>query len=119
MSAYHSGKVTVITGANKGIGFETARQLARDHGHTVLLGARDAGRGKEAAEILHGEGLDVQFLAIDPTDEASVRAAVAEVADRFGRLDVLVNNAGWLDREDFSLPAPQVSMAILSSAWSA
>ena len=117
MSAHHSGKVTLITGANKGIGFETARQLARDHGHTVLLGARDAGRGKEAAEILRGEGLDVHFLVIDPTDEASVRAAVAEVADRFGRLDVLVNNAGWLDREDFSLPTPQVSLAIFEETY--
>ncbi len=117
MTNYHSGKVTLITGANKGIGLETARQLARDHGHTVLLGARDQVRGEEAAAGLRGEGLDVHFLSIDSTDEASVSAAAEEVAARFRRLDVLVNNAGWGDRAEYSLPAPQVSVSSFEETY--
>jgi NAD(P)-dependent dehydrogenase (short-subunit alcohol dehydrogenase family) len=80
--------ITLITGANKGLGFETARRLAED-GHTVLLGARDAERGMAAAEQL-----GVAYLPIDPTDQASTDAAAALVRERFGHLDVLINNAG-------------------------
>ncbi len=98
-------KVALITGANKGIGLETARQLARDHGFTVLIGARDEARGTEAAEGLKAQGLDAQFLPIDPTDPASVAAAVARVQADFGRLDVLVNNAGTLSPQDMAAPA--------------
>ena len=98
-------KITLITGANKGIGLETARQLARDHGHTVLLGARDKTRGEEAAAKLRADGLDAQFLLIDPMDDASVAAAVKEVESRFGRLDVLVNNAGTMSDADHAAPA--------------
>lgn len=97
--------VTLITGANKGIGLETARQLARDHGHTVLLGARDRTRGEEAAASLRKDGLDVRFITIDPQDEASVTAAVKEVESRFGRLDVLINNAGTIADGDYAAPA--------------
>lgn len=94
--------ITLVTGANKGIGLETARQLARDHGHTVLLGARDRTRGEEAAAKLRADGLDVTFLALDPTDDASVQAAAKEVEARFGRLDVLINNAGTGVKADYS-----------------
>jgi NAD(P)-dependent dehydrogenase (short-subunit alcohol dehydrogenase family) len=93
-------KIALITGANKGIGLETARQLARDHGHTVLIGARDKTRGEEATAKLRAEGLDVHFLAIDPTDDASVTAAVKEVDSRFRRIDVLINNAGSRQYDD-------------------
>lgn len=110
-------KISLVTGANKGIGLETARQLARDHGHTVLLGARDETRGEEAAAALRADGLDVQFLAIDPTDDASVAAAAKEVERRFGRLDVLVNNAGWGSRDEYSTPAGQVSLAIFEETY--
>ncbi|MFI1583353.1 SDR family NAD(P)-dependent oxidoreductase [Embleya sp. NPDC020630] len=78
---------TLITGANKGLGFETARRLVAA-GHTVLLAARDAERGRRAAEEL-----GVRAIRLDVTDDASVRAAAAEVAAA-GGLDVLVNNAG-------------------------
>lgn len=81
-------KTTFITGANKGLGFETARRLT-ELGHTVLLGARDADRGRRAATEL-----GVRFVQIDVTDDASVAAAAADVAAREGRIDVLVNNAG-------------------------
>ncbi|RYG70996.1 SDR family oxidoreductase [bacterium] len=95
-------KIALITGANKGIGFETARQLG-NKGYTVLLGARDETRGEEAAQTLKGEGLDVQFLKIDPTDADSVAAAAAQVEIQFGHLDVLVNNAGVLVEADQQL----------------
>lgn len=86
-------KVALITGANKGIGFETARELGQQ-GMTVLLGARDAGRGQQAAETLRAEGLDARFVPLDVTDQASVDAAAEQVEREFGVLDVLVNNAG-------------------------
>ena len=98
-------KIALITGANKGIGLETARQLARDHGFTVLLGARDEKRGQEATRELQSEGLDVQFLLLDPTDAASIERARVEVEAKFGHLDVLINNAGALVQEDLAPPA--------------
>jgi NAD(P)-dependent dehydrogenase (short-subunit alcohol dehydrogenase family) len=110
-------KIALITGANKGIGLEIARQLARDHGHTVLLGARDKTSGEDATAKLRAEGLDVQFLDLDPTDDASVVAAAKEVASRFGRLDVLINNAGTLLMEEDSLPSSQVSIATFEKTY--
>ena len=83
----------LITGANKGLGFEAARQLAAD-GWTVFLGARDPERGRTAVEKLAAEGGDVRFVPLDVTDDASVAAAVEEVASQTDHLDVLVNNAG-------------------------
>ena len=80
--------ITLITGANKGLGYETARRLL-EAGHHVLLGARDAQRGQKAADEL-----GATFVSIDVTDDASVAAAADQVGERFGRLDVLVNNAG-------------------------
>ncbi|MFJ3202946.1 SDR family NAD(P)-dependent oxidoreductase [Streptomyces sp. NPDC086989] len=80
--------VTVITGANKGLGYETARRLI-EQGHTVYVGARDAHRCEQAAKAL-----GARPLLIDVTDDASVAAAAARVRVEGGRLDVLVNNAG-------------------------
>ena len=82
----------LITGANKGLGFETARRLA-ELGHTVLLGARDPQRGQAAAGRL-----GVRFVPIDVTDDDSVKRAVADVEAHEGRLDTLINNAGILGR---------------------
>jgi NAD(P)-dependent dehydrogenase (short-subunit alcohol dehydrogenase family) len=86
-------RVAVVTGGNKGIGHEIARQLGRE-GITVFIGARDEARGREAAEKLRGEGIDARPLRLDVTDDASVAAAAARVEQETGRLDVLVNNAG-------------------------
>jgi NAD(P)-dependent dehydrogenase (short-subunit alcohol dehydrogenase family) len=83
----------LITGANRGLGYETARQLA-ERGWTVLLGARDPERGRTAAEKLAAEGGDVRHVPLDVTDDHSVASAVAEVATTADHLDVLVNNAG-------------------------
>ncbi|GIG71057.1 SDR family oxidoreductase [Phytomonospora endophytica] len=82
--------IALVTGANKGLGRETVRRLAAE-GWTVLLGARDRARGEQAAAEL---GRGVVFVELDVTSEDSVAAAARTVADRFGRLDVLVNNAG-------------------------
>ncbi|HEY3882611.1 MAG TPA: SDR family oxidoreductase [Trebonia sp.] len=86
-------RVALVTGANKGIGFEIARQLAT-HGLTVLAGARSPERGERAAAALRGEGLTATALPLDVTDEGSVERAAKRIEGEFGRLDVLVNNAG-------------------------
>ena len=109
-------KIALITGANKGIGLETARQLARDHGFTVLIGARDQKRGEEAAQTLVDEGLDAHFLLLDPTDAASVERAARFVDERFGRLDVLINNAGTSVPEDLAAPA-SVATSVLREVY--
>ncbi|MDG6103162.1 SDR family oxidoreductase [Dactylosporangium aurantiacum] len=87
--------IALVTGANKGIGLEVARLLGRA-GATVLIGARDPGRGAAAAGTLRDEGLTVHELQLDVTDPASVAAAARRVEEDHGRLDVLVNNAGIL-----------------------
>jgi len=90
---FNHPRVALITGANKGIGFETARQLAR-LGITVLLGARDGKRGQRAAETLRGEGLEARPIVLDVTDQSTIDAAAVHIEREFGRLDILVNNAG-------------------------
>jgi len=92
-------RVALITGANKGIGFEIARQLARAQ-VTVLLGARDSARGEAAAVALRSEGLDARFVHLDVSDAASVQHAAAIIGGWYGRLDILVNNAGINDAAD-------------------
>jgi len=88
-------KVALVTGANKGIGFETARGLARE-GYRVWLGCRDVGRGEAAAEILRADGADARVLALDVADPASIAAAARTLAAIETHLDALVNNAGVL-----------------------
>jgi NAD(P)-dependent dehydrogenase (short-subunit alcohol dehydrogenase family) len=80
--------ITFITGANKGLGYETARRLI-EQGHTVLLGARDTELGSKAASAL-----GARFVPIDVTDDESVAAAAADVGQHEGSIDVLINNAG-------------------------
>jgi NAD(P)-dependent dehydrogenase (short-subunit alcohol dehydrogenase family) len=89
----HDKKVALVTGANKGIGFEICRQLA-GHGFTVVLAARDGAKVADAADRLRGEGLDAHGVVLDVTDPAGAEAAARLLDERFGRLDVLVNNAG-------------------------
>ena len=86
-------KTVLVTGANKGIGREVARRLAELE-MTVLVGARDRERGEAAVEGLRKTSRDVHLVSLDVADEQSVARAAAEVAERFGKLDVLVNNAG-------------------------
>jgi NAD(P)-dependent dehydrogenase (short-subunit alcohol dehydrogenase family) len=96
-------KIALVTGANKGIGLEVARQLAAS-GCTVLVGARNEALGKETAAKLIAEGLDVRFVLIDVTELSTITAAAETIARDFGRLDILVNNAGIADPADG--PAP-------------
>src|SRR5690625_6329387 len=91
--------ITLITGANKGIGFETARQLI-ELGHTVYLGARDVDRGTAAATEI-----GAHFVQLDVTDDTSVTAALGVIEDADGRLDLLINNAGVLELELAGAPA--------------
>jgi NAD(P)-dependent dehydrogenase (short-subunit alcohol dehydrogenase family) len=86
-------EIALITGANKGIGLATARMLGA-RGMTVLLGARDGDRGQEAERTLRAEGIDAHAVPLDVTDSASVRKAAEWIDAGYGRLDVLVNNAG-------------------------
>ncbi|GAB2827624.1 SDR family oxidoreductase [Actinocorallia aurea] len=85
--------VALVTGANKGIGRGVAGALA-ELGMTVLVGARDARRGEEAAAALRAKGGDAHAVALDVTDAGVIGAAASWIKERFGRLDVLVNNAG-------------------------
>jgi NAD(P)-dependent dehydrogenase (short-subunit alcohol dehydrogenase family) len=86
-------KTALVTGANKGIGREIARQLGHK-GYSVWLGCRDAERGEQAAAALRKEGLHAQVLTLDVTNDASVKAAALTYGKTSDTLDVLVNNAG-------------------------
>lgn len=86
-------RVAVVTGANRGLGYETSKQLAND-GYRVVMACRDQAKGQEAEQKLKDEGLDVTFHQLDVTDEASIGALVDYLKNEEGRVDVLVNNAG-------------------------
>ena len=86
-------RVALVTGANRGIGLEVARQLA-EKGLTVIMGARDRQKGLTAQQLLVDRDLDAHFTLLDVTDASSIIAAVGRISDTCGRLDVLVNNAG-------------------------
>ncbi|MBC8161637.1 MAG: SDR family oxidoreductase [Roseiflexaceae bacterium] len=88
-------RIALITGANKGIGFEIARQFGAQ-GMTVLIGARDSSRGQAAVERLQAEGATAHVVPIDVTETASITAAARTIEAEWGRLDILVNNAGIL-----------------------
>ncbi|UDI77416.1 SDR family NAD(P)-dependent oxidoreductase [Staphylococcus taiwanensis] len=81
-------RITLITGGNKGLGFETAKEI-KERGHKVYIGSRDADRGRKAADEL-----GVEFVQLDVTDDISVQNAFKTIQEQEGRLDVLVNNAG-------------------------
>jgi NAD(P)-dependent dehydrogenase (short-subunit alcohol dehydrogenase family) len=102
-------KIALITGANKGIGFETARQLG-SQGMTVLVGARDEERGREAADALRKAGIDARFVQLDVTDATSIHNAAKWIEAEFGRLDVLVNNAGTASIARQGYPPSQTSL---------
>jgi NAD(P)-dependent dehydrogenase (short-subunit alcohol dehydrogenase family) len=106
MSKQENKKIALITGANRGIGFETARQLAQQN-IKVLLGARNVERGKEAAAKLQNEGLDVEFILLDVDDSTTHESAEKYIKENFGKLDILVNNAGIaLDEVKDGAPVP-------------
>ena len=109
-------KTALITGANKGIGFETARQLgSRDM--TVLIGARDTERGREAEHTLRDGGVDAHFVPLEVTDAKSVQRAAERVDAEYGRLDVLVNNAGTSSVARRGYPPSQTSLEDMRAVY--
>ena len=87
-------RIALVTGGNKGIGLQISRNLS-NAGCTVLLGARNVGRGEQAVRQLQKAGLcDVHFIEVDGTKQDTVTAAAQQIESRYGRLDILVNNAG-------------------------
>lgn len=94
-------KVALITGANKGIGFETARQLG-SLGIKVLVGARSKEKAAAAVDKLKADNVDAYPVQLDVTKDEDVKSALAYVADNFGKLDILVNNAGIIQGESFA-----------------
>jgi NAD(P)-dependent dehydrogenase (short-subunit alcohol dehydrogenase family) len=107
----NASKTALVTGATRGIGFETVRQLAQAGVHTLLAG-RDRAKAVEAALKLQAEGLPVEAIVLDVTDTASIAAAADQVARKYGHLDILVNNAGILRDE----PGKKISEQSLQ-AW--
>jgi NAD(P)-dependent dehydrogenase (short-subunit alcohol dehydrogenase family) len=106
----HHDKIALVTGATRGIGLETTRQLAAQGVHTLLAG-RDRGRAVEASLKLQAEGLPVEAVTLDVTDGSSIAAAARDIEQRHGRLDILVNNAG-IFRDDVDLaPSAQTLQA--------
>ncbi|MGC9930931.1 SDR family oxidoreductase [Priestia aryabhattai] len=91
-------KVVLVTGGNRGIGYELVRQLAMD-GFKVILTSRNSESGHKAVQKLKDSHLDVSFLTMDINNQTSIRQAAATVNEQYGRLDVLINNAGiYLDK---------------------
>lgn len=106
-------KTALVTGANRGLGLETCRQLAK-LGHEVYLGARDLDKGLKAASELEKEGLKVFPIELDVTKSASIKSAVNIIQERSAGLDVLVNNAGvMLDTGEGSNKAMNVDPVIV------
>jgi len=88
-----SKKIALVTGANKGIGYQTALQLGKE-GVTVIAASRNKERGIKAVEQLKAEGIDVEFLQLDVDIEADIKFAFDYINNKYGKLDILVNNAG-------------------------
>lgn len=100
-------KTALITGANRGIGFETARQLGQQ-GIKVLVGARTEENGREAEAKLKAEGFDAEFVLLDVDDAKTHESAAKHIEENYGKLDILINNAG-ISLEDTTGAAPQAS----------
>ncbi len=110
-------KVALVTGANKGIGYEVAKQLAQ-HNIKVLLGARDEVSGRAAASQLRGESLDVSYIRLDISNPEDIEAVEKYIGQEFGKLDILVNNAAvFLDGEWYGNNVETVSTKILRDTF--
>ena len=88
--------ITLVTGANQGIGLAVATKLAKEYGHHVIIASRKLEAGKSVAESLRSEGFLASNVQLDLTSETSISAAAATIKEEFGHLDILINNAGIL-----------------------
>lgn len=105
--------VAIVTGANRGIGFECCRQLA-ERGICTILTARTQNTGLDATKILQAEGLPVHFYPLDVTDLDSIIALASFIKESFGRLDILINNAGvYLDKVGDDVDPMLVDISIM------
>ena len=111
-----TAKIALITGANKGIGLETAKQLGK-LGVTILVGARDLAKGEEAAEVLRGIGVDARAIKLDVVSEADRTAAADFIQKEFGRLDILINNAGIFLEPQGPNATSKTSIAVLRETF--
>lgn len=109
-----ANRVALVTGGNKGIGREIARQLAK-RGITVVIGSRDEARGADAAASLREEGADAHHVRLDVTKPGDVSALPGAIRERFGRLDILVNNAGIA--HDMGIPPSQSSPDLIRGVF--
>lgn len=111
------GKVALITGANKGLGLEMSRQLGQQ-GFLTLIAARNLQAAETAANTLNSEGLKASAIELDVTNSDRIQAAVAEIDNKFGKLDVLINNAGVMLDGKWSISnASSVSQEILQQTF--
>src|SRR5437867_8137927 len=108
-----NGKVAFITGANRGLGLETARELGKQ-GIVVILGSRDSKKGEAAAAKLRDEGINAESLGFDVTKSKDHQKAYDYLAKKYGRMDILVNNAGVLKEDQISTngPAPNATSEV-------
>src|SRR5216684_1286768 len=110
-----SKKIALITGANKGIGFEIARQLGAQ-GINVLVGTRDRARGEEAVKRLQSEGVEASAVHLDVTDQVMIDAAASYIDETYGKLDVLVNNAG-ISLRDGRVPPSELAVEVFRATY--
>lgn len=108
-------KIALITGANKGIGFEIARQLGTQ-GIIILAGTRDRIRGNAAVKTLQSAGIEALFVHLDVTDQTTIESAAAFISDTYGKLDILVNNAG-ISLGEGHVPPSELSIEIYRAMY--
>ncbi len=111
-------RIALVSGANKGLGFETSRQLAQQ-GMKVLMSSRNEARGRAAAEKLRKEGLDTEYVLLDVTNAGHIRNVKKQIADTYGKLDILVNNAGMAHSDEpiFQSSVETVSPSVLREVF--
>lgn len=107
-----NNKIALITGANKGIGYAVAQQFGK-RGMTILVGARSETLGRAAAEKLQAEDVDARFVRLDVTEQTAIAQAASRIEREFGKLDVLVNNAGIADLSEAATPPSQLEIDVL------